>query len=397
MKVRFKHPDQEQEAVVENQREMKQARLKRFPVAKLVLFLLVVGLSLWGYNQLENGKIVYCYGIVQGEVDTSYALVTSTVTQLNVSKGSAVNQGDVLAILEPIISSFDIEEAKARLKIKQENHAKIELDITEASEKMSLGLPVYIQLEHKRELKELKALLAQSLLNVRNNELVLAAKEKHVTQIKKLFLLDAATKTQFESAEVQFKLAKNALLSSKIDLQSVEGKIKSSDSDYNSTKLIEREKSQKIIDNLRRKANELKQEIALAELKVLELTKLSQPEIIKATFTGIITDIRIAKGSVVKTGEEIFQTVKSDELRIGAYVPAERYTELKSDSKIVAYPAWTQEGISCKITENKNFEVEVPMILKRHYPKNTTLLYLNLKPNDTNTLAPGNVVRITIK
>jgi len=124
MKIRY-HDDNStpQKVVSTAQVEMKEARIKRVPLAKyMVLALILLGLGGCLFWFLQHSTIT-AYGVVSGQLQEEHAPKRVQISKVNVRRGDVVKPGDVLLIYGSpevaellAVSSFEVEQAKIELK-----------------------------------------------------------------------------------------------------------------------------------------------------------------------------------------------------------------------------------------------------------------------------------------
>ncbi len=314
------------------------------------VMLLTVMLYLAGCAKKEDSNTISGSGTIEATEVNVASKIPSTITELRVDEGSAVNVGDTLAIVD---------------------HANLDLQLKEANANIAAVQSQVALLRHGARSEDIHA--AQDAVTQADANLKLA--EADMTRINGLLAAGASTKEQRDQTQTRVDVARAQLASAKSNAAKVQNITRPEDLQQVQARL---QQAQATRDRVQQTINDC---------------------FITSPLTGIVTHKVVEKGEVVGAGATIVTVTETDKVDVMIYVSEEELARVKLGQRakvtIDGMPGKTFDGKVAYISPEAEFtpkniqtkddriklvfgvKVEVPNTgdqLKRGLPADATLV-----------------------
>lgn len=346
MKIRFHQTEQDQKAVKEAQKHVRQATARRWPFLRLIFLLIVVGIIAFVYFEMKRLNNVYAYGIASGEMENFYAPFDGTVNGMSIERGFRVSADDLLFEILPD-QSDDLAEARKRV-LDSIRVAREEAATDEEARRT-----------HAVDMAQIEV---DKLIDFHN------AKRVRYARLIELRRLDAAIQSDVAAARNEMELASHNLKQARLDLELA------TRLDYATPFLIDEARMEETIT-----------------------AAIKSPMEFRASFDGIVLEVNEVNGSFVRAGRRIATVAATAGNWVDGYLPPQYMFEIQANREVLVYLAGNpEEPVKGVIRENSMAETKMPTILQDKMPTTRTAVYARIEVEDPDVLLPGGIVRIVL-
>ncbi|WP_022846567.1 MULTISPECIES: HlyD family secretion protein [unclassified Desulfurobacterium] len=381
-------------------------KLKRF--VPFLILMVVFTVSCSPFQKAE--KNVYVSGRIEGDEIDVGTKVPGRVARVFVHEGDDVEKGETLAVLDSKAVLAKVAQAEAALKAAEKAAQAKEEEVKVYKKRLSalidkrksLKKQLDFQLKIAREKKDIAVRdvsLAEEAL--KKAKAVYERAKADYERFKKLYEKKIIPRSEFDKAEMAFKVSMADFESAKENLAKAEKAVKIAQagieivkSKYNDISSLENE-IKALEATVRAKEKEylaFLDRVNQAEAVVEEAKAHLSDTVIKAPVNGTVTVKYVNVGEVVPAGFRLFSIVNMDELYLKGFIPEKQVglIHLKQPAyvEVDAYPNRKFPAYVSYVAQKAEFtpkEVQT----KEERVKEVFGVKLKLKSNPGHVLKPG--------
>ncbi|HYE05573.1 MAG TPA: HlyD family efflux transporter periplasmic adaptor subunit [Planctomycetota bacterium] len=431
MRLRFQPEDVTSPAVTAEQRQMRAATPRYFPVAGVFAALVAAMALAFGLWALLTAGRVASFGMVATGAEVFHAPVLSVVEEVRVEPGDRVEADQVLYVLtsDSARSELDgvteslaqerrvLEVALAQRETLFEDPVQELRDVTAARARLDeLGLSV----ERARAAAEDAAArraeeLARAERHVELARVMASDRERRAAAAVKLAAQgaaladevqradEAAQRARLELADAigeRDRLAAEVPRGARVDAAEVAARDEARDlaertldqleASYVEVKRLREMEKERGIENIRSR-------VAALETRGTHLRKLAGPTEIRALADGVVTEVLVSAGSTVPRDGVVMSVSGTGKVWINAFIPPERARDVKIGDEVAVYPTTGVAELTGKVTAGGGIQYRIPTALSDRI-SSPSAVYVRVDLDATQPdLIPGNVVKLVIR
>ncbi len=431
MRLKFQPEDVTSPAITAEQRLMRAATPRHFPVVAVVaagVAALALAYGLW--LLLTIGRVA-SFGMVATGAEVFHAPVLSVVEEVRVEPGDRVEADQVIYVLtsdtaraeldgvseslaqerrvlevalaqretlfeDPVQELRDVTTARARL---DELGLLVERARAEADDATARRTEQLARAERRVELARMladdRARRAAVAAKLASQEAALpdeVRRADEAAQRARIELADAEGERDRLAAEVprgaRVDAAELAARDGARDL--AEATLAQLEASYTEVKGLREMEKERGIENIRSR-------ITALEARSLHLRKLAGPTEIRALADGVVTEVLVSAGSTVPRDGVVMSVSGTGKVWINAFIPPERARDVKLGDEVAVYPTTGGPMLTGKVTAGGGIQYRIPAALSDRI-SSPSAVYVRVDLDETRPeLIPGNVVKLVIR
>lgn len=370
MKISFEKEDITQPPVTPAQVAMRRSPIRKRPVLRTILILLLMAVAAYGVYRLAQSRKLYTYGLVAAPAQTIHIPEHATVKEVFVHRGDRVKKGQRLFGLVTK-SALDRQTAQSTVTVVdterwiKQREAELERQRQQAA--------------FDRAELERKSAIEKANIEVAKLTEFYTAKCRRYQNLKSLLEADAAVSAQVEAARVARELAANNLAQAWVDLDLAEKR----PNPYTAALELAR----------------LRCDVLRTETPVTAPSPPAAAQALdfRASLDGVVTAVNVIPGDVVFPGKAAMTIVDPSTAWVQAYLPPEKASRVHAGQSVTLYGPGQTQGTQATLT-NRGIVVPTPEALLPKMPDapNSLFLRIDFDNRQTDAFLPGSLVKVVI-
>lgn len=370
MKISFQKEDITQPPVTPAQVAMRQSPIRKRPVLRTILILLLMAVAAYGVYRLAQSRKLYTYGLVAAPVQTLHIPERATVKEVLVHQGERVKKGQRLFSLATK-SALDRQMARSTATVAdtgrwiKQREAELQLQRQQAA--------------FERAELERKSAVEKAHIEVAKLTEFYTAKCQRHQNLKSLLEADAAVSAQVEAARVARELAANNLAQAWVDLDLAEKR----PNPYTAALELARLRYDAL-----RSETPVTAPSAPASAQALDF---------RASLDGVVTAVNVTPGDAVFPGKAAMTVADLSTAWVQAYLPPEKASRVHAGQAVTLYGPGQTQGTPATLT-TRGIVVPTPEALLPKMPDTPNSLFLRIDFDNQKTKAflAGSLVKVVI-